>query len=68
VNVLGPRLALRRVATPLAPTATIINLLWHERTQQDPAQLAFRDLLAGAVGSRRSGQGFQQPAVRGSRR
>jgi DNA-binding transcriptional LysR family regulator len=66
VNVLGPRLALRRVATPLPPTATIINLLWHERTQQDPALRAFRDLLASAVGSRGGGQKFQQPAVKGS--
>ncbi len=32
LNVLGPRLALRRVATPLAPVTTTINLLWHERT------------------------------------
>ena len=45
VSVLGPRLALRRVATPLAPIATTINLLWHERTHQDPALRAFRELL-----------------------
>jgi DNA-binding transcriptional LysR family regulator len=50
VSVLGPRLALRRVATPLAPIETAINLLWHERTHQDPALRAFRELLAGAAG------------------
>jgi DNA-binding transcriptional LysR family regulator len=49
VEVLGPRLALRRVATPLAAAATTINLLWHERTHLDPAQRAFRELVAGAV-------------------
>jgi DNA-binding transcriptional LysR family regulator len=50
VKVLGPRLALRRVATPLAPVATAVNLMWHERTHQDPALRAFRDLLVHAVG------------------
>jgi DNA-binding transcriptional LysR family regulator len=45
VDVLAPRFALRRVATPLAPIATTLNLLWHDRTHQDPALRAFRDLL-----------------------
>jgi DNA-binding transcriptional LysR family regulator len=49
VDVLAPRLALRRVATPLAPVGTTINLLWHERTHRDPAQRAFRDVIVGAV-------------------
>jgi DNA-binding transcriptional LysR family regulator len=49
VSVLAPRLALRRVATPLAPVGTAINLLWHERTHQDPALRAFRALLARVV-------------------
>jgi DNA-binding transcriptional LysR family regulator len=49
VNVLGPRLALRRVATPLARIGTTINLLWHARTHQDPALRAFRELLAQAA-------------------
>ncbi len=49
VDVLGPRFALRRVATPLAPVETTINLLWHERTEQDPALRAFRDLLAASA-------------------
>jgi DNA-binding transcriptional LysR family regulator len=53
LDVLGPRFALRRVATPLARAGTAINLLWHERTHQDPAQQAFRDLVARAVAPRR---------------
>ncbi len=52
VDVLGPRLALRRVATPLAPVATTINLLWHERTHHDPVLRAFRGMLARAAGRR----------------
>jgi DNA-binding transcriptional LysR family regulator len=55
VEVLGPRLALRRLATPLAPIGTAINLLWHERTHQDPAQRAFRDVLVRAAATRRRG-------------
>jgi DNA-binding transcriptional LysR family regulator len=53
MDVLGPRLALRRVATPLAPIRSSINLLWHERTERDPALRAFRELLARAAGARR---------------
>ena len=62
VNVLGPRLGLRRVATPLAPIATTINLLWHERTHQDPALRAFRDLIVRAAG-RPSGGKKRRPGV-----
>jgi DNA-binding transcriptional LysR family regulator len=52
LGVLAPRLALRRVTTPLAPVGTNINLLWHERTHQDPALRAFRELLIQSVGQR----------------
>ena len=45
LDVLGARLALRRLPTPLPPLATTINLLWHERTHHDPALRTFRDLL-----------------------
>jgi DNA-binding transcriptional LysR family regulator len=45
VEVLGPRLALRRVATPLGRIGTNISLLWHERTHRDPALRAFRELV-----------------------
>lgn len=58
LGVLGPRLALRRIATPLPPVAMTVNLLWHERTHQDPAARAFRDLLfeATATGAHRTGR------------
>lgn len=49
VDVLGPRLALRRVATPLPPTRTTIHLSWHARTDQDPARRAFREVVAQAA-------------------
>jgi DNA-binding transcriptional LysR family regulator len=46
VDVLAPWFALRRVATSLAPIDTTLNLLWHDRTHQDPALRVFRELLA----------------------
>jgi len=49
VSLLGPRLSLRRVQTPLSAIGTTINLLWHERTDRDPALQAFRDLIARAL-------------------
>jgi DNA-binding transcriptional LysR family regulator len=54
LNVLAPRLALRRVATPLSRIGSNINLLWHERTHQDLALRAFRELIVQAVGSARA--------------
>jgi DNA-binding transcriptional LysR family regulator len=53
VSVLAPRLSLRRVATPIPQIGTTVNLLWHERTDRDPALRAFRDLLTRAAGDRR---------------
>jgi DNA-binding transcriptional LysR family regulator len=50
-GVLGPRLALRLVATPLPTIATTISLLWHERTEGDPALRAFRELILHAAGT-----------------
>ena len=35
-----------------APSGPPINLLWHERTHQDPALRAFRELVARAVAAR----------------
>jgi DNA-binding transcriptional LysR family regulator len=49
VDVLGPRLALQRVTTPVSFGTTTINLLWHERTDQDPALRIFREVLARAA-------------------
>jgi DNA-binding transcriptional LysR family regulator len=45
VAVLGPRFKLRKLTTPVPPLAFSINLLWHDRTHDDTAQRAFRDLL-----------------------
>jgi len=59
VAVLGARLGLRQVTTPLPPVGTTINLLWHERTDQDPALRAFRALLVRAAGSR-AGPGIRR--------
>ncbi|HEX6765029.1 MAG TPA: LysR family transcriptional regulator [Polyangiaceae bacterium] len=48
VDVFGPRLGLRVVKAPLAPVTATINVIWHERTEHDPALRAFRELLARA--------------------
>jgi DNA-binding transcriptional LysR family regulator len=48
LDVFSTPFGLRRVATPLAPIVTPINLLWHERTHQDPALRVFRELLVRA--------------------
>ena len=50
-DLLGPRLGLRRVTTPLPPVAVTINLLWHERTHHDPAQRALRELIQRVAGT-----------------
>ncbi len=55
VDLLAPGFALRRLATPLAPIGTTLNLLWHDRTHQDPGLRAFRDLLAGLFRKSRRG-------------
>ncbi|WP_164013969.1 LysR family transcriptional regulator [Pyxidicoccus trucidator] len=50
---LGPVLGLRTIQSPVPPLHVTINLWWHERTDADPAMIAFRDLIrrAGARGS-----------------
>ena len=50
VNAIGVGLGLRRVSTPLAAIRHTISLLWHERTEADPALRAFRTMLVDAVG------------------
>jgi len=52
VDLLGARLGLRRVATPLPPVAVTINLLWHERTHHDLALRALRDVIVSVVAKR----------------
>lgn len=50
VEVLGERLGLRVVTAP-APRITIdIKLVWHDRTDDDPAMRAFRDIVIRAMG------------------
>jgi DNA-binding transcriptional LysR family regulator len=45
VEVLGDRLGIRAVATPVHALTIEIKLAWHERTEHDPAMRAFRDLV-----------------------
>nr|WP_236672849.1 LysR family transcriptional regulator [Comamonas sp. JC664] len=45
---LGPRLGIRSVQSPVAPLTLTLNLWWHERTQTNPAMIAFRDLIRRA--------------------
>jgi DNA-binding transcriptional LysR family regulator len=54
IDVLGARLALRRIATPLPPVRSTISLMWHERTHEDAALRALRELLALAAGATRA--------------
>jgi DNA-binding transcriptional LysR family regulator len=48
LETLAEPLALRAVATPLRPVSATINLLWHERTDADPAMRAFRAVILRA--------------------
>jgi DNA-binding transcriptional LysR family regulator len=61
VEVLGPRLGLRKLAAPLPPLAFTINVLWHDRTHEDAALRAFRELLARAS----SATGLEKRGKRG---
>lgn len=49
IDVLGPRLGFRRVRSPVPQPRITLNLVWHERTHDDPAARAFRDLVTRAV-------------------
>ena len=56
VEVLGERLGLREIMAP-APRITIeIKLVWHERTLDDPAMRAFREVVARALGQAKGGR------------
>jgi DNA-binding transcriptional LysR family regulator len=48
LETLAKPLALRAIATPLRPISATINLLWHERTEADPALRAFRAAILRA--------------------
>jgi len=49
VDLLGAQLGLRRIAGPAPAIATRIKLAWHERTNDDPAMRAFREVVVSAV-------------------
>jgi DNA-binding transcriptional LysR family regulator len=53
LQVLGERLGIRAVAVPVPPLSIAIKLAWHDRTDQDPALRAFRDLITRASPIRR---------------
>jgi DNA-binding transcriptional LysR family regulator len=48
VETVAKPLALRVVATPLRSVSATIYLVWHERTEADPALRAFRALVLRA--------------------
>jgi len=48
LETLGEPLGLRVVATPLRQVTATINLVWHERTDADPALRAFRAVVMAA--------------------
>jgi DNA-binding transcriptional LysR family regulator len=56
VAVLGERLGIRAVATPVPPVAVELKLAWHERTEHDPALRAFRELILRATPRRAGSQ------------
>jgi DNA-binding transcriptional LysR family regulator len=45
LDTLAEPLALRAIATPLRSVSATINLVWHERTDSDPAVRAFRAVV-----------------------
>lgn len=49
VEVVGRRLGLRAVASPVHRLTVQIKLAWHERTEHDPAMRAFRDAITRAA-------------------
>jgi DNA-binding transcriptional LysR family regulator len=52
-EVLGPRLGLRIIAAPAPIASVTMHLLWHDRTDADPAMRALRDLVRKAIRARR---------------
>jgi DNA-binding transcriptional LysR family regulator len=53
VDLMGARLGLHRIAGPAPTIATQIKLVWHERTNDDPAMGAFREIVIKAVSKAR---------------
>jgi DNA-binding transcriptional LysR family regulator len=53
VEALGERLGLRVMSAPAPRITTEINLVWHERTHDDPAMRAFRQIVTRSVAAGR---------------
>jgi DNA-binding transcriptional LysR family regulator len=53
VDLMGEPLGLRRIAGPVPAITTQIKLVWHERTNDDPAMRAFREVVVRAVSKTR---------------
>lgn len=49
MELLGERFGLRVVTGPVPKIVTPIKLVWHERTENDPAMRAFREVVTRAV-------------------
>jgi DNA-binding transcriptional LysR family regulator len=49
VDLMGERLGLRKIVGPAPRFMTQIRLVWHERTNTDPAMRAFREVVIKAV-------------------
>jgi len=49
MEFLGERFGLRVIAGPVPKIVTPIKLVWHERTDNDPAMRAFREVVTRAV-------------------
>lgn len=60
LEALGPRMGLRAVAASAPEHKVMMSLSWHDRTDADPALVAFRDLvrrgLAAGAGPAREGR------------
>jgi DNA-binding transcriptional LysR family regulator len=48
VELVGERFGLHAIAAPVPKIVTQIKLVWHERTDNDPAMRAFREMVAKA--------------------
>jgi DNA-binding transcriptional LysR family regulator len=49
VDLVGEQLGLRKIMAPIPAITTQIKLVWHDRTNDDVAMRAFRDVIVRAV-------------------
>jgi DNA-binding transcriptional LysR family regulator len=54
--MLGRRLGLRTLASPVPAMTQPIHLVWHARTHADPGQRVFRALIVRSVPPARGGK------------